>query len=64
MLSLVSISYQKVWRLMQAGKFPRSRKIGSKSVWLEHEIAEWIADQPLVRLKGDFPAEIKSESLR
>jgi predicted DNA-binding transcriptional regulator AlpA len=55
MLERVGVSYQKIWRLMQAGEFPRSRKVGTKSVWLEHEVDEWIDRQPMVKLKGDFP---------
>lgn len=50
---LVGRSYQHIWELMRAGKFPRSRLLGSRPVWVKAEIDAWIASLPVVRLKGD-----------
>ena len=50
---LVGRLYQHIWSLMRAGKFPRSRLLGSRPVWVKAEIDAWIATLPLVRLKGD-----------
>jgi predicted DNA-binding transcriptional regulator AlpA len=38
---------------MQQGLFPRSRSLGTKVVWLESEVDEFIAGLPIRRLKGD-----------
>jgi predicted DNA-binding transcriptional regulator AlpA len=51
--ALVGRSYQHIWTLMRAGKFPRSRLLGSRPVWVKAEIDAWIASLPVVRLKGD-----------
>jgi len=52
---LVGKSYQCLWLWMRQGKFPRSRLVGTRPMWLRNEIEEWIASLPLVRLKGDAP---------
>jgi prophage regulatory protein len=39
----IRFSSTQLWRLMQAGKFPRQIKIGSKNAWLEQEIDDFIA---------------------
>jgi predicted DNA-binding transcriptional regulator AlpA len=49
----VGRSYQHLWTLMRRGEFPRSRLVGTRPMWLRHEIEEWIASLPVVRLKGD-----------
>jgi predicted DNA-binding transcriptional regulator AlpA len=38
---------------MRAGKFPRAKIIGHRSVWVEAEVYAWIAARPLRPLKGD-----------
>jgi predicted DNA-binding transcriptional regulator AlpA len=52
-LARVGVSFPTVWLWMREGKFPRSRAVGGKSVWLEHEIEQWILSRPVRRLKGD-----------
>lgn len=37
-------SRQQRWRLIQNGKFPKPLKIGTRNLWLEHEIDSWQAD--------------------
>ena len=49
----VGRSYQHLWVLMQRGEFPRSRLVSARPMWLRNEIEAWIANLPLVRLKGD-----------
>ena len=34
-LRRVPLSYTKIWTMMQAGEFPRSRMLGGKAMWLE-----------------------------
>jgi predicted DNA-binding transcriptional regulator AlpA len=51
----VGRSYQHLWTLMRAGRFPRSRLVGTRPMWLRTEIEQWAANLPLVRLKGDAP---------
>jgi prophage regulatory protein len=32
-----------IWRMMQEGRFPQSRRIGkAATAWLESEVEEWI----------------------
>ena len=52
-LRRVSLTYVTVWKLMRDNKFPRSRNLGGKSAWLEHEIERWIRERPVVPLKGE-----------
>jgi hypothetical protein len=47
------VTYVTLWHWMQVGKFPRSRDIGGKSVWLEAEVEAWIKTRPIRPLKGD-----------
>lgn len=52
-LRRVPVTYVTLWTWMQEDKFPRSRNIGGKSAWLEHEIEAWIKARPKVPLKGE-----------
>jgi prophage regulatory protein len=56
-LERVPLSYATIWKMMRVGTFPRSRDIGGKCAWLEHEISKWIADRPKVQLKDLTPKE-------
>jgi predicted DNA-binding transcriptional regulator AlpA len=56
-LAVAGCSYPTLWAWMRAGKFPRSRIVGGKSMWLSTEIDEWLANLPMRPLKGD--AEFK-----
>src|SRR5262249_16692859 len=51
--NLVGKSYQHLWVLMRRGEFPRSRLVGTAPMWVRNEIEAWIANLPVVRLKGD-----------
>ena len=56
-LRRVSLTYVTVWKLMRDNKFPRSRNLGGKSAWLEHEIEAWIKARPIVPIKGENQQE-------
>src|SRR5665811_764206 len=58
MLDRVAASYPTVWQWMREGKFPRSRELGGRSVWLEAEIEQWIVTRPIRPLKGDANAPV------
>jgi predicted DNA-binding transcriptional regulator AlpA len=53
LLKRVPLSYVKIWALMRAGKFPRSRAVGERIFWVESEVEAWIAKLPNRPLKGD-----------
>lgn len=41
----IPYSFQHIWRLEQAGKFPKRLRIGANRVaWLYDEIVEWIEE--------------------
>src|SRR5262249_18028496 len=53
-VQLVGRSYDTIWRLMCAGKFPRGRVgLGQKLFWFSVEIEDWLANLPKQKLKGD-----------
>jgi predicted DNA-binding transcriptional regulator AlpA len=52
-LAIVNVSYPTLWSMMRTGKFPRSRIVGGKSMWLSTEIDAWLAGLPVRPLKGD-----------
>ena len=58
LLSIIPLSYPVVWKMMVEGAFPRSRSIGGKVAWIADEVADWIANRPLVKLKCDFPQQV------
>ena len=45
-LDRVALTFPTVWKFMREGKFPRSRVLGGKTVWLESEIEAWINALP------------------
>jgi predicted DNA-binding transcriptional regulator AlpA len=52
-LAIAGCSYPTLWEWMRAGKFPRSREVVGKSMWLSTEVEQWITQLPRRRLKGD-----------
>jgi predicted DNA-binding transcriptional regulator AlpA len=56
-LRRVPLSYAKIWQLMREGRFPRSRALGTKVVWIEGEVDQYITSLPIRRLKGDDAPE-------
>ena len=54
---IANVSYPTIWAWMRAGKFPRARIVGGKSMWLTSEVAAWLAALPVRPLKGDEPSE-------
>ena len=53
LLDKVPLSYATVWHLMRKGEFPRSKVVGDRTFWLEHEVDAWIGELPNRPLKGD-----------
>ena len=56
-LEIARVSYVTLWSWMRSGKFPRSRVVGGKSMWLSTEIDQWLSDLSVRRLKGDHHDE-------
>jgi predicted DNA-binding transcriptional regulator AlpA len=52
-LAITGVTFPTIWLWMRQGHFPRSRIAGGKSVWRSDEVAAWIANLPVRRLKGD-----------
>jgi len=50
---IANVTYPTIWAWMRAGKFPRARIVGGKSMWLTSEIDAWLAALPKRPLKGD-----------
>jgi predicted DNA-binding transcriptional regulator AlpA len=50
---IANVTYPTIWAWMRAGKFPRARIVGGKSMWLSTEIDAWLAALPERPLKGD-----------
>jgi prophage regulatory protein len=47
-----NVSFPCLWLWMKAGTFPRGRSVAGKTMWLEHEVTQWILAQPLCQVKG------------
>ena len=52
-MAIADCSYPTLWAWQRAGKFPRSRVVGGKSMWLSTDIDAWLAALPIRKLKGD-----------
>jgi predicted DNA-binding transcriptional regulator AlpA len=52
-VAITGLSYPTLWQWMRDGKFPRSRIVGGKSMWLASEVNAWLAGLPVRPLKGD-----------
>ena len=50
---ITNVTYPTVWAWMRAGKFPRARIVGGKSMWLSTEVDAWLTALPVRKLKGD-----------
>ena len=42
-LAITNVTFPTVWTWMRAGKFPRARVVGGRSMWLSTEIEAWLA---------------------
>jgi predicted DNA-binding transcriptional regulator AlpA len=59
--ALANATFPSIWAWMRAGKFPRARVVGGRSMWLSTEIDQWLAGLPVRRLKGD-PTEAEPDA--
>jgi predicted DNA-binding transcriptional regulator AlpA len=50
---VAGVTFPTIWAWMRAGRFPRARSVGGKSMWLSTEIDAWLSSLPTRRLKGD-----------
>jgi predicted DNA-binding transcriptional regulator AlpA len=50
-IAAAGVTYPTIWLWMREGKFPRSRIVGGKSMWLASEIEDWVAALPVRPLK-------------
>jgi predicted DNA-binding transcriptional regulator AlpA len=55
-LTITNVSFPTVWLWMRQGRFPRSRIVGGKSMWLSTEVEAWLGALPVRKLKGDGEA--------
>ena len=60
-LAITNVTFPTIWAWMRAGKFPRARVVGGKSMWLSTDIEAWLATLPVRKLKGDAPEASASE---
>jgi predicted DNA-binding transcriptional regulator AlpA len=60
--AVAGVTYPVVWKWMRAGRFPRSRIVGGRSMWLSDEVEQWLRNLPLRPLKGDALVETASRS--
>jgi predicted DNA-binding transcriptional regulator AlpA len=51
--AIANVTYPTLWAWMLAGKFPRSRIVAGRSMWISTEVEEWTAALPVRPLKGD-----------
>jgi len=61
--AIANVTYPTIWAWMRDGKFPRSRIVGGKSMWLSSEIEEWLASLPVRPLKGDKQSDSEEAAL-
>jgi predicted DNA-binding transcriptional regulator AlpA len=53
--AIANASYPTLWSWMRDGRFPRSRVVGGRSMWLSTEVEQWMQRLPVRVLKGDAP---------
>lgn len=58
-MAIANVSYPTIWLWMRSDppRFPRSRIVGGKSMWLSSEVEAWLAKLPLRPLKGNSTSE-------
>jgi predicted DNA-binding transcriptional regulator AlpA len=54
-LAITGTSFPTIWAWMRDNKFPRSRIVGGRSMWLSNDIDTWLAGLKVRPLKGDAP---------
>ena len=44
--ALVPVTFPTLWAWIRRGEFPQPRTIGSRPMWVEAEITDWISSRP------------------
>lgn len=44
-LARVPVSRNTIYRMMERGDFPKNVQIGSTSLWVEHEVENWMREK-------------------
>jgi predicted DNA-binding transcriptional regulator AlpA len=52
-IELIGVSGVTLWSWQRQGRFPRSRDLNGKAVWLASEVERFLANLPTTKLKGD-----------
>jgi prophage regulatory protein len=55
-LEISGVSYVTLWEMMRDGRFPRSRVVGGRSMWVSSEVQAWLDGLPVRALKGEAVA--------
>jgi predicted DNA-binding transcriptional regulator AlpA len=45
-LALVPVTFATLWTWIRRGEFPAPRTVGSKPMWIETVVVEWITTRP------------------
>ena len=56
--AIANVTFPTIWAWMRAGKFPRGRVVGGKTMWVSSEIDAWMTALPPRLLKGDAPGGV------
>jgi predicted DNA-binding transcriptional regulator AlpA len=58
LLRRVPLSFPTIWKMMKQNRFPRAHVLGGKTVWIESEVSNFLADLPLREYQGaDKPSK-------
>jgi predicted DNA-binding transcriptional regulator AlpA len=49
----VHLTFATIWKFIRAGKFPRPRAVGGKTMFVEDEVSAWIEALPVREYKVD-----------
>ena len=62
-LAITNVTFPTIWAWMRAGKFPRARVVGGKSMWLNTDIEAWLATLPVRKPQGRHAGGAGSQTL-
>jgi predicted DNA-binding transcriptional regulator AlpA len=50
-LARIPVTGPTLWHWSRTGRFPKPRTIGGRTVWIKHEVIEWMRTRPLQNYK-------------